>query len=868
MYAFLLPHRSSGANRPAARSRRTRYRSVMAVLAAGAVLQALAAGSAAAQPDPVANGGGAVRGRALHVDARSGSDDNPGSFKRPFRTIDRAADAVQPGDTVFIRGGVYREAVTLDRSGTESAPITFRPWGKENVTISGARPVEGWEATEVDGVYAAEVDVPVELSPETSQVFLNGEMAVEAREPDLADARDPFSQHWLPMVKGVAAGLQTTAGQWVRVLDGGGGEVRADGPSAGLWEQLYLVDTTGGALVSGDTVGFLTADHRHYLTAENGGTPGATDDVLVADRTEFDSWQTFTIEEVGGDGVITTGDPVSLRAAGQGYLSADRTGGSCGGGGLRANAVAVGECEQFVLTVAPEQLVLFDEEMIDLDGSDDALAGSYVWGRFGAKWSLGMAEVVGSAPGKLVLGATDEWWNAFGWTHGEGAVIGARGALDADDEWYLETTPTGATLFVRPAAGRDPNHLNIEIRDRMWVIDANASHVVFDTVNVVAGQVRIHGDGNVITNSTMRYGTHFVFSEKIGESADVELGRNGVFVLGDRNVVRNSEIAHSAGSGMVMRGDGNIVENSLIHDIGYRGTYTSGVLFQGTGSKLLRSTIFRSGRDLLHISECRTCEFSFNLLHDSTLLTDDSGAIYAFGRDLAGTTIDHNWIWGRTSTEWNVPGIQLGIYLDNGTRNALVHHNVISGLGDKAGIGTNTPHQGLVLCNNTLIHNASSGEFARIGEGAFCSCNFDANPGLPDPFAFEALGACVHERDADGKVVASACVNDSCEYWMDPSRLTVRNTAYYATFAEAAVDLVNPQEVIVAPNGWQLVGRPDFRPRRRSVLVDAGSPCPGVEAGFVGAAPDVGAYERGGPNWIPGYRPTRTSPRPGERPRW
>jgi hypothetical protein len=39
--------------------------------------------------------------------APNGSNSNPGSKEQPFATIQRAQDAVEPGDTVFIRGGTY-----------------------------------------------------------------------------------------------------------------------------------------------------------------------------------------------------------------------------------------------------------------------------------------------------------------------------------------------------------------------------------------------------------------------------------------------------------------------------------------------------------------------------------------------------------------------------------------------------------------------------------------------------------------------------------------------------------------------------------------------------------------------------------------
>ena len=56
----------------------------------------------------------------------------------------------------------------------------------------------------------------------------------------------------------------------------------------------------------------------------------------------------------------------------------------------------------------------------------------------------------------------------------------------------------------------------------------------------------------------------------------------------------------------------------------------------------------------------------------------------------------------------------------------------------------------------------------------------------------------------------------------------------------------------------------DFRPRRGSPLVDAGRTVAGITDGFLGDAPDIGAYEHNASEyWIPGYQaPNATMPIP------
>ena len=43
-----------------------------------------------------------------HADAK---DDNPGTETKPFKTIQPAVDVVKPGDTIWIKAGIYSEPV-------------------------------------------------------------------------------------------------------------------------------------------------------------------------------------------------------------------------------------------------------------------------------------------------------------------------------------------------------------------------------------------------------------------------------------------------------------------------------------------------------------------------------------------------------------------------------------------------------------------------------------------------------------------------------------------------------------------------------------------------------------------------------------
>ena len=59
-------------------------------------------------------------------------------------TISQAATRLEPGDSVLIHGGVYREAVVIDKSGEPNKPIAIQAAEGEFVIITGADRLTDW----------------------------------------------------------------------------------------------------------------------------------------------------------------------------------------------------------------------------------------------------------------------------------------------------------------------------------------------------------------------------------------------------------------------------------------------------------------------------------------------------------------------------------------------------------------------------------------------------------------------------------------------------------------------------------------------------------------------------------------------------
>jgi len=75
----------------------------------------------------------------------NGNDQNSGSASDAFKTISKAAQVAQGGDTINVHEGVYREWVKPLRGGTEDKRIIYQAMPGEKVTITGAEVITAWE---------------------------------------------------------------------------------------------------------------------------------------------------------------------------------------------------------------------------------------------------------------------------------------------------------------------------------------------------------------------------------------------------------------------------------------------------------------------------------------------------------------------------------------------------------------------------------------------------------------------------------------------------------------------------------------------------------------------------------------------------
>lgn len=115
------------------------------------------------RPLPAASQRPVSDGPDRFVDGSRGDDNAAGTLAAPWKSLQFALKQLQPGDTLYLRGGVHHARPILYRSGTAEQPITIRSYPGELAIVDGGLPeflndpATAWEPYEdgADGEYVS-----------------------------------------------------------------------------------------------------------------------------------------------------------------------------------------------------------------------------------------------------------------------------------------------------------------------------------------------------------------------------------------------------------------------------------------------------------------------------------------------------------------------------------------------------------------------------------------------------------------------------------------------------------------------------------------------------------------------------------------
>lgn len=416
----------------------------------------------------------------------------------------------------------------------------------------------------------------------------------------------------------------------------------------------------------------------------------------------------------------------------------------------------------------------------------------------GAGWTAWKAFIKSSSAGKVVfdLDKNPTWIRTV---HppaslGDFYLEGIREALDYQNEWYFD--PETKTLYIQLPGGEKPNDGEVEMRRRMQTINLNGrNYVEIRNLAVFGGSIDINGSNNTLYGVTSLYG-----NITRGVVSGFSVNSQSILVKsGSNNTIEKCEVGFGSGSGIWDAGTSTSIFDNYIHDFDYVGDYDAVLMVRNGSSSLVKNNVItRGGRDCIQILS-KNSEVAYNNVSHSNLIDDDCGLLYTLGTGL-NMKIHHN-LFHDTFSRGDLHKAA-GIYLDNNSADVEVHHNVVWNC-EWSAIQQNLDCANNDIFNNTLI-NCSAALDAWHKEGTSFT-NVKVWNNLSNMNSFE--------EQADRQ-----------------------NNLYIASIAPVFTDIQNN----------------DFTLKASSAPIDYGRIIDGITDGYLGAAPDVGAYEFGSIKWTAG----------------
>jgi len=276
-------------------------------------------------------------------------------------------------------------------------------------------------------------------------------------------------------------------------------------------------------------------------------------------------------------------------------------------------------------------------------------------------------------------------------------ITGLINCIDMDKEWFYHQQ--SKTLYFQPPGGVDPAELPVQVRTRQWGFDVgDRDYIEIVNINFFAAAVNFTDSENCLFDGArIFYPVPFYAADSWASTESPQNARYSSIKLGGKNnIVKNCEVAYSWGEGIVVFGTGNTVDNCLVHDIDWISTDAAPIHTSGSGHIITNNTIYNAGRSGIVHRKSKGLEIAHNHIFDCGLLTTDLGATYCYQTDGENTEIHHNWVHDIVTLAHTA-----GIYLDNGSSNFLVHHNVVWNT-DDLGIQTNLDAHNHQIYNNTI----------------------------------------------------------------------------------------------------------------------------------------------------------------------
>lgn len=482
----------------------------------------------------------------------------------------------------------------------------------------------------------------------------------------------------------------------------------------------------------------------------------------------------------------------------------------------------------------------------------------WTWNRPITKHAKGSNELFYNTDLVGLCGYTSEYhdkkWLDEKWGDDYFYLFGILEALDMPTEWYFD--PRSHELYFYPPNKLNPKSLQIDFKVSNYGFHANEKeYIEVEGINFFGCTFLLEKCNYCkVSNCNLKYPT---YSRTITEY-DAERKESIITkITGDNNRIDKISLAYANNMGLMVMGNNNKVNNSIIHDVNWSGTLIypalqlSGSPYLGVnwfntiqypptpvtiennevtsfGNIASNNTLFNCGNALLVYQAANTI-VEFNHVHDGGKACKDVSLIYGCWPFSKGSEVRYNWVHGCVTDGWEGAKGEggMGIRADDQSRNNSIHHNVIWDIG---GEGIVAKGEYNLIYNNTLFDIKGLSGKQKI---------YILLEQTPEPIKiWAAQWPQLQKQNQWGKVFNNLTKNICTSHNLkDTVQDNGNNFFNNFKIEDPSSPLVDKRNV-------------DFRLKAGSDLIDKGKSV--TKDKYYGDAPDIGAYESGGPNWKPG----------------
>jgi len=388
--------------------------------------------------------------------------------------------------------------------------------------------------------------------------------------------------------------------------------------------------------------------------------------------------------------------------------------------------------------------------------------------------------------------------------------------LDQESEWFFDHETN--ELYIWPPGNVDPNNLNIRGKVQSYSFQiTNSSYIELKGLHFFASTFKMdNSDYMVVDSSNFLYPS--CYKRMLG-IVDTEPEMTKI-TGGSYCTVSQCAFRYTDGGAIETSSGNNTIENCYFYHIDYTVTDLSSVMttirMNGDNNVFRQNTLHRTGASS-GINPGDLSIVEYNDMYDTGYLQSDGAIVHLMEGQQPGSETRYNWFHDSPKYGTRFDG-------DGDGNNGLIHHNVFWNV--QGGILIKGYEH--MIYNNTAFDNGEKNDIIVL-------IDLGGNEGT------------ITRNNAADKIAGHR--SDTYQNYPVPG-IYDHNWNGYETGGEVKDLLISPPDYEnledYNPDEY------DFRPKPDSVLIDAGLHVEGITDGYVGNAPDLGAYEYGGENWTPG----------------